>query len=67
MERVICNTNVSYELFTILGLGFWSEQAFESVHADFKVEWSKVKVSSDHPDFLDKMLSCMSRYVARHI
>ena len=29
------------------GLGFFSEQANESVHHDFKLEWEKVKVSQD--------------------
>ena len=59
-----CLLNI-YSSYT--GLGYWSEQAFESVHADFKVEWEKVKVNYDHPDFSKKMLSCLSRYVSRHI
>ena len=50
-----------------VGLGYWSEQAFESVHADFKAEWESVKVDIDHPDYLDKLVKCIARWNARHI
>ena len=50
-----------------LGLAFWSEQAFESVHADFKLYWESQKVDIDHPDYLAKLLACISRWNARHI
>jgi hypothetical protein len=49
------------------GLGYWSEQAFESVHADFKEMWETVKVDIDHPEFLTKLLSCVIRWNSRHI
>ena len=49
------------------GLGYWSEQAFESVHADFKQDWENVKVDINHPDFLSKMMKCIIRYNSRHI
>ena len=49
------------------GLGYWSEQAFEAVHADFKQSWDSVKVDIDHPDYLSKLLSCITRWNARNI
>ena len=49
------------------GLGFWSEQAFESVHADFKKSWESVKVDISHPDFPKKLKNCVTRYNSSHI
>ena len=49
------------------GLGYYSEQAFESVHCDFKTEWEKVKVDVQHPDYQKKLATTLSRYVAKHI
>ena len=51
----------------ISGLAFWSEQAFESVHADFKLYWESMKVDMDHPEYLAKLLACIVRWNARHI
>ena len=49
------------------GLGYYSEQAFESVHANFKADWNSVKVDINHPQYLEKLLSCVNRWNARHI
>lgn len=40
---------------TQAGLGFYSEQATESVHSDFKRVWEKYKVGKDHPDYADRL------------
>ena len=60
--RLVCSCPAIF-----LGLGYWSEQAFGSVHADFKKEWEAVKVDIDHPEFLDRLTSCIARWNARHI
>ena len=49
------------------GLGFFSEQANESVHHDFKLEWEKVKVSQDNPEYMTKLLNTVVRYASKHI
>ena len=49
------------------GLGFWMEQAMESVHHDFKVFWERYKVDCDHPQFGPKLKSALSAYCARHM
>lgn len=48
------------------GLGFFSEQAMESVHADFKKIWEKYKVSIDHPEYLKRLLSAICEYNGSH-
>ena len=37
------------------GLAAWTEQAFESCHHDFKVEWEKFSVSPDHPEYEQRL------------
>ena len=49
------------------GLGFWCEQAFESCHHDFKTEWDKVKVDSNHPAFGVRLKTAVSSYNAKHL
>ena len=50
------------------GLGFWSEQASESVHHDFEVFWQRgYKRQVDSPDYMQKSLECISTYAARHV
>ena len=49
------------------GLGFWSEQAFESVHADFKKFWANRKVGANHEDFAKALFEAVLAYNARHI
>ena len=49
------------------GLGYFSEQASESVHYDFNAWWEKFKVHSTHPDFGSRLLNAVSRYNAQHL
>ena len=48
------------------GLGFWSDQAMESGHHDFKLEWEKVKVSPNHEEYGDRLLKTTVRYAGKH-
>lgn len=49
------------------GLGFWMEQAMESMHHDFKVFWERYKVDIDHPEFGSRLKAAVSSYCARHL
>ena len=49
------------------GLGYWSEQAMESCHHDFKQFWSLTAVHPDHPDFAEKLLNAVIKYNSLHI
>ena len=49
------------------GMGFYSEQAMEAVHHDFKVVWEKIKVDSNHPDFGPRLKMALSAYNSRHM
>ena len=51
----------------ILGLGYFSEQAFESMHHDAKVLWEKVKVGVDHPDVEKALQDFVISYNAKHM
>ena len=49
------------------GLGFWSEQASESVHYSFQSHWEKgYKVNFHHPLYKDKLLKAVVSYNSRH-
>ena len=50
-----------------IGLGYWSEQAFDAVHANFKLDWETGELDVGHEDYLKKLTDCISRYNARHI
>lgn len=49
------------------GLGVWSEQAMESCHHLFNVEWEKVKVAPDHPSYGERLLTLVCRINSSHI
>jgi hypothetical protein len=49
------------------GLGQWSEQASEAVHADFSKTWIKYKVSNNHPNYSVQLLRAVNEYNARHL
>ena len=49
------------------GCGFWSEQAFESVHADFKKFWAHRKFGANHQEFAKALFEAVLAYNARHI
>ena len=39
----------------VAGLGFWSKQAMESCHHDFKLEYEKAKICEDSLEILKKL------------
>ena len=43
------------------GIGAMTEQAFESAHHEFKLEWQKVKVAPDHPEYGQRLLDTIVR------
>ena len=49
------------------GLGYWSEQASESVHHDWDALWGDYKRPITHKEYKDKLLACAIRYNSRHI
>ena len=50
-----------------MGLGAWTEQAFEAAHHLFKQEWSRVKVDVTHPDCGQHLLGAVIRFNSSHI
>ena len=50
-----------------VGLGYFSEQAFVSVHSDIQELWQREKVATTHSDFGEKLRSFIVRYNAKHI
>ena len=51
------------------GLGWWSEQASESVHSDWKKLWIERKYVRDiyHPDYDQQLLRCGNKYNSNHL
>lgn len=49
------------------GLGYYSEQAMESVHHDFKNTWVNYKVNGTHPDYNTKLLRAVREHNSRHV
>ena len=49
------------------GLGYYSEQAMESMHYEFKKEWGTGKVDVKHPNYGEKLLSATVRINGKHI
>ena len=51
------------------GLGYWSEQASESVHHDFNKLWvnGSYKRALGHSEYKEKTLKCIVTYASRHI
>lgn len=49
------------------GLGFFSEQASESVHRDFWETWLRYKVGHDHPSFARRIFRAVTDYNTRHL
>lgn len=50
-----------------VGLGFFSEQAFESVHYDFNQTWADYKTNTESDHFKTKLLRCVSVYNSNHL
>lgn len=51
----------------VAGLGFWMEQAMESVHHDFRIFWERYKVDINHPEFGLRLRAAVSAYNRRHL
>ena len=49
------------------GLGFFSEQAMESLHKEFKKEWGVDRVDKNHPSYGDRLRNTLVRLNAKHI
>jgi hypothetical protein len=49
------------------GLGNFSEQASEAVHADFKKIWARYKIAETHPEFPSKFLKSVQFYNSIHL
>ena len=49
------------------GLGFYSEQAMESVHFDFLSTWSRYKVSPNHAEYDKQLLKAVCAYNSNHV
>ena len=51
------------------GLGWWSEQASESVHSDWKKLWlgRKYVRAISHPDYDEQLLKCGVKYNSNHL
>ena len=49
------------------GLGFYSEQAGESFHHEFKGEWGGEKVDVKHPNYGERLKRTVVRVNGKHI
>ena len=49
------------------GLGFYSEQAMESMHKELKTEWAGEMVDVKHPKYGEKLLRTMVCINGKHI
>ena len=49
------------------GLGYYSEQAMESMHKELKNEWGAEKVDVKHPKYGEKLLSMVIFINGKHI
>lgn len=50
-----------------VGLGLFSEQAFESVHHEFKLTWNKYLVKESHPNYAQKLLRAVCEFNSLHV
>ena len=53
--------------YTTHGLGFWSEQAFESCHHDLSEAWNLRKFGKDHQEYEQKFFNCFLDYNSGHV
>ena len=49
------------------GLGYYSEQAMESMHKELKSEWGSEKVDVKHPNFGDNLKKTIVRINGKHL
>lgn len=53
---------------TNVGLGYYSEQAMEAVHHDFKSIWEKkYKININHPDYMKNLLKAVCDFNGLHV
>lgn len=50
-----------------IGLGFYSEQAFESVHYDFNKTWANFKIKVGDESYGSKLLRAVCQYNCNHL
>ena len=50
-----------------MGLGYYSEQAMESVHFDFAAMWCNYCVHENHPDYEKRLFRAIIEYNSSHI
>ena len=48
-------------------LGYFTEQASEAVHCDFKTTWKYYQVSEENEKFPEKLLAAVLKYNAKHL
>jgi len=53
--------------FNDKGLGYFSEQCFESIHQDFKRYETHTGISCHHKLFEEKQLEILKRYNSLHL
>ena len=53
--------------FTKNGLGYYSTQAGEAVHPDFRKTWAQYKVSPENPDYGERILDALVWYNVKHL
>ena len=51
----------------VQGLGFYSEQAMESMHKELKTEWGADMVDVKHPKYGEKLLKTTVQINGKHI
>ena len=51
----------------VQGLGFYSEQAMEIMHAELKEDWGADKVDVKHPSYGPKLKNTVVRINGKHI
>ena len=49
-----------------MGLGFWAEQAMESMHSEWNHFWERRKVGLDHPNYVEHLFENLVAFNARN-
>ena len=68
----VCVSRVKIEEFLKMkgeehGIGFYSEQAMESMHKELKKDWGADKVDVKHPSYGPSLLTTVVRVNGKHI
>ena len=51
----------------VAGMGYWSEQAMESCHHDFKMELENDKLSCESQKYLERLLRIVVRFNSKYL